>query len=87
MRSAGTRRFDLAREAGRSFGTDSVRDCRELLGAPNPESRTSGFLIGSSVEDAYADTVEEAKPKAEEIAKNFLSDADLKLPAFVWKQV
>ena len=42
---------------------------------------------GSSVEDAYADTVEEAKTKAEEVAKNFLSDADLKLPAFVWKQV
>ena len=40
----------------------------------------------SSVEDASADSVEEAKAKAEEVAKNFLGDADLKLPAFVWKQ-
>src|SRR5208337_1721680 len=40
MSTAGTRRFDFAREAGRFLGTGSARDCRELLGACNLESNS-----------------------------------------------
>ena len=40
MRSAGIRRFDLAREAGHFLGTDSARGCREQPGEPNPGSNS-----------------------------------------------
>jgi hypothetical protein len=45
----------------------------------NPKSKLS------EVENGVADSIDEAKSLAEEVARDFLADEDLKIPATDWK--